>query len=576
MIHRRGAGVDPPTPSVSSTDCVYGGINHKSIANKTERNGGADATRKRRFRAGSRRTGNRWIRGLRRVVRDVDSLVTLIQIASILIIIYCAIILLLFFSTSTIPVGDDDASVHTWRNSFIIGMNRFFLNREIRFVHSLHHEHPNSGRNNQGTHALDAMDPSPIYTIPGSMPHIGDKSDYYAALRKEYDAMDLPKVEQRYKFKTMRMQADLDGNVQQPKNQPAPYDIHNCPEHPPKGYPYQWNLLQLLDHWNPDDPSIPEDMTIHQGICVFDYEKDYDKALNYRVKEVPFIVSNDPAVQDTAKRWMAPGYMERLMADVKHRTEFSETNHFMYWNAGAMVRRKQHIPTNRAGGNAFLGDGHSDGRGIERNLAKWQQPTKMMRMTYKEWLSHANLTEGESVGPHDPHWYYRLIGCGEQSPMGLCDKGSSEYLFDELTFFQPKENLYMVEPKEQKGIHCRFGMTGVIAENHFDMSRNAIALFGGERRYILADPSQCPFMSLLPKGHPSARHSAVDWSDPDLKTYPEFAHAEGNEVVLQAGDVLYLPTHWFHYIISLNLNFQCNSRSGVTTDYSRVMRQCGF
>ena len=45
-----------------------------------------------------------------------------------------------------------------------------------------------------------------------------------------------------------------------------------------------------------------------------------------------------------------------------------------------------------------------------------------------------------------------------------CDKGSSEFLFDELTFFQPKPGgLYMVEEDKQKGIHCRFGMKGVIA-----------------------------------------------------------------------------------------------------------------
>lgn len=119
-------------------------------------------------------------------------------------------------------------------------------------------------------------------------------------------------------------------------------------------------------------------------------------------------------------------------------------------------------------------------------------------------------------------------------------------------------------------------MNGVIAENHFDQSRNAIALLGGERRYVLAHPNQCPLLSLLPKGHPSARHSAVDWSDPDLDTYPEFGRARGNEVVMQPGDVMYLPTNWFHYIISLSLNFQCNTRSGITHEYMIPIQECGF
>ena len=34
------------------------------------------------------------------------------------------------------------------------------------------------------------------------------------------------------------------------------------------------------------------------------------------------------------------------------------------------------------------------------------------------------------------------------------------------------------------------------------------------------------------------------------------------QVVLNAGDILYLPAWWFHYIISLETTIQCNTRSG--------------
>eukprot|EP00980_Cylindrotheca_fusiformis_P025919 scaffold14886_cov108-Cylindrotheca_fusiformis.AAC.7 len=35
------------------------------------------------------------------------------------------------------------------------------------------------------------------------------------------------------------------------------------------------------------------------------------------------------------------------------------------------------------------------------------------------------------------------------------------------------------------------------------------------------------------------------------------------ETVLKAGEVLFIPSHWFHYIIGLQKNAQCNVRSGV-------------
>ena len=54
--------------------------------------------------------------------------------------------------------------------------------------------------------------------------------------------------------------------------------------------------------------------------------------------------------------------------------------------------------------------------------------------------------------------------------------------------------VFIKDPRGQRGIHCRFGMSAVIAENHYDGSRNVIGLFGGRRRYILAHPNQCQNM----------------------------------------------------------------------------------
>jgi hypothetical protein len=75
---------------------------------------------------------------------------------------------------------------------------------------------------------------------------------------------------------------------------------------------------------------------------------------------------------------------------------------------------------------------------------------------------------------------------------------------------------------QQKGIHCRFGMKSVIAEAHYDGSRNAVVQLRGMRRWILAAPNQCGNMYLLPMGHPSGRHSDVDWSKPDWAKFPKF------------------------------------------------------
>jgi len=473
------------------------------------------------------------------------------------------------------------------------------------------------------------------YIIPDSLRDIGNKQKWYAQLRREYDTEILLKNDER-SLSFVESERKKNGEYKQAPKAQTPYDINNCPTYPPEGYPVQWAVLEVLENWNPNDATPHKE--IYQGVCIFDYRTELDKANNYRHAELPFIMRDDPAVARTAERWNAPGYLEKLLMgkeDKMRRTEYSPNNHFMYWvdkrPKGQRRAAKQELREARREGEE-VHDGF--GRGKQAEMAKaagifehfnelkeelgeakeyaeehedddeaqeavmrlhkqlnrvkeekdevamenWRPPTENLRMTYTDWLEHANVTDDE-LGPDNPHWYFRLIGCGTMGD-GDCDNGNSEWLFDELTFFQPREGeerpFYLIQPKHQKGIHCRFGMKGVIAENHFDLSRNVVTLLGGQRRYILAHPNQCNDMNLLPRGHPSARHSAVDWGNPDLESFPTFENAHVNEIVMQAGDVLYLPTNWFHYIISLDLNFQCNTRSGGEDLYSEEINDCGF
>mmetsp|Transcript_3149 Transcript_3149/g.6369 ORF Transcript_3149/g.6369 Transcript_3149/m.6369 type:complete len:610 (+) Transcript_3149:281-2110(+) len=496
-----------------------------------------------------------------------------------------------------------------------------------------------SGTNNIGNNGLmNTLRGLTPYVIPESMKRIGNKAQWYGELRREYDTNILPKDDER-SLRFVEAERQRHGDYRQSPKARTPYDIHDCPDHPPEGYPMQWPVLEVLDNWSPDDATPNHE--IYQGFCIFDYRTELHKADNYRKKELPFIVRNDPAVARTAERWNHPGYMEKLLMgkeDTMRRAEYSPNNHFMYWvdrRSRSERRRAQKRISDRrkAGDDAHNGFGrgeqeqmaeaiheledfnklkglyeeakdyvedHDDDEAQEhfqelkkafqkarekkneQSIENWKPPTENLRMTYLDWLKHANVTD-DNLGPDNPHWYFRLIGCGAMgkgTEDGSCDKGSSEWLFDELTFFQPRtgdeRSFYLVEPNEQKGIHCRFGMKGVIAENHFDLSRNAIVLLGGQRRYILGHPNQCNNMNLLPRGHPSARHSAVDWSDPDLDSFPTFEKAHVNEVVMQPGDVMYLPTNWFHYIISLELNFQCNTRSGGEKLYRKEINDCGF
>jgi hypothetical protein len=73
--------------------------------------------------------------------------------------------------------------------------------------------------------------------------------------------------------------------------------------------------------------------------------------------------------------------------------------------------------------------------------------------------------------------------------------------------------------------------------------------------------------------HPSADTRPSDWSKPDLRP---FQSLPANEVVTQPGTSPVSANRLFHFIVSLSLTFQCNSRSGVGDEYKELMQQCGF
>ena len=311
----------------------------------------------------------------------------------------------------------------------------------------------------------------------------------------------------------------------------------DCPPVPAPGYPRHYGAMEVLSNWPPDDTRVPER---HYGsLCRFDYETERDTAFAYRDAEVPFIVYNVPSVDETVEKWADVQYLQGRLKRRQYRTEQSKNNHFMFWNG------------KKKGRSAFD--------------KAFEEPTKIIKMTFDEWISHALRAESPEKPLDSTHYYFR-VG----------DKEEPWIRKEDVTIFSGAKNLFMKEPQFQRGIHCRFGMRSVIAESHYDASRNFVAQLGGARRWIMSMPSECSNMYLLPMNHPSGRHSEVDWSDPDLDKYPKFRDLKAFDVVMHPGEVLYVPAYWFHYIVSLGINWQCNSRSGKSPLGAADIEACGF
>ena len=158
--------------------------------------------------------------------------------------------------------------------------------------------------------------------------------------------------------------------------------------------------------------------------------------------------------------------------------------------------------------------------------------------------------------------------------------GGPTVIGKDIDIFRSKNvgSLFVVDNKDMRGMHCRFGMRGIIAEAHEDGHLNFIAMLRGAKRYILNPPSACGYLGIMHEG-PSRRHTALDLSKPeeDQEIAGQLQRADAVEVILRAGDVLYVPSFWYHHIVSLGRTVQCNARSGVSPlfgDEYKAMLQC--
>lgn len=96
---------------------------------------------------------------------------------------------------------------------------------------------------------------------------------------------------------------------------------------------------------------------------------------------------------------------------------------------------------------------------------------------------------------------------------------------------------------------------------HFDAAENLNIQIRGRKRFTLFPPGTsryypCPMFSQ------TAHMSRVFRDGPDLDRprFPKFDPSRGREVVLEEGEILYLPAYWWHQVTSLgDVNINLNT-----------------
>jgi len=94
-----------------------------------------------------------------------------------------------------------------------------------------------------------------------------------------------------------------------------------------------------------------------------------------------------------------------------------------------------------------------------------------------------------------------------------------------------------------------FGPAGTVTPLHHEKSNILAAQVVGRKRYRLVPASQWQYVY-----NRAGVFSDVDCENPDLNLHPDFRNATMIDIVLEPGEVLFLPVGWWHHVRALDVS----------------------
>jgi len=105
------------------------------------------------------------------------------------------------------------------------------------------------------------------------------------------------------------------------------------------------------------------------------------------------------------------------------------------------------------------------------------------------------------------------------------------------------------------------GGAGAKVAMHYDIDLPDLLLchFGGRKRVLLFPPDQSRAMYRVPFSFSTLRE--VDFDHPDYARFPALKRLAGQVAILNHGDVLYIPSGWWHYVVYEETGFSVSLRA---------------
>jgi len=258
-----------------------------------------------------------------------------------------------------------------------------------------------------------------------------------------------------------------------------------------------------------------------------------DKILNeYFAKAEPVVIVNSSLVKSAAGKW-SPDYLKEHIRKEARCTVFEAPNHnFRYWD-------------------------------IEKNTGEfdWPPPNSKLDLPYSEFLAlirgektrtPTKETKEEKEEKSGPHYYLQ---------QKLTTNEATEQLLKDFSVFDWTKVLSIKLQNNWGPLTHNLllvGEEGNCTPSHYDEQENVFCQLWGKKKIILHSPSDWKYLYTFPTSHTCDRQSQIDFDHIDRKRFPLYHLAQPLETTLSPGELLFIPSYWFHHMLAVTENVSVN------------------
>jgi hypothetical protein len=193
--------------------------------------------------------------------------------------------------------------------------------------------------------------------------------------------------------------------------------------------------------------------------------------------------------------------------------------------------------TNHCGSNLVPVEAYNESFFKDYNYAR-SDSYKITQMEFKDYVEVCNgKNQNENTSYYmaqvDFNKYFTEIHQDVKNPQFFTKKPKVVYLFFGFSKKKSTSTTYL----------------------HFDDVHNIFAQIRGRKKFILFPPKNyLSFYPPLEDNRYSPTFSKVNPAKEDLKSYPKFPWQDKIEIILEPGEILYIPPLWWHHVTALEEN----------------------